>query len=377
MPQPVESKMVLSINPKPKASIPKISYHGIDLAKFIMAILVVTLHMNPFAKISASLDYMIAQGITRVAVPYFFVASSFLLFRKMSLDEINVQKVRKYIKHILRLYLVWSLIYLPIIIDERKGIHSLHELLQKGTEIVLSTIFIGSYWQLWFLLALLIAAIFITTLLFWKVKTRTIFIITGFGYLIAVIGTQDYMIFDHFFSERSPLWQFFHTWGMIFATPRNGICFASLFFFMGAYLATKHRNPSAFKVKAGMVFSLILLLMEVKGSLVFELTKVHYSHDCYFSLVPLTYFVFLYSKNLKLKDSPVWVYLRKQSMFIFYIHTFWIFVASFVVGWRPHAFIHLDPFRFYLVVLALSILSSHILIKLSPKEYFSYLKYLS
>lgn len=36
-------------------------------------------------------------------------------------------------------------------------------------------------------------------------------------------------------------------------------------------------------------------------------------------LVPLTCCIFLYTKVLKLKDSPIWLYLRKQSMLIFYL----------------------------------------------------------
>ena len=48
-----------------------------------MAILVVMLHACPLLDISELADYYSSKGITRIAVPYFFVASGFFLFRKM------------------------------------------------------------------------------------------------------------------------------------------------------------------------------------------------------------------------------------------------------------------------------------------------------
>ena len=91
-------------------------YNGFDIAKFIMAIFVVTLHAHPLLDISFNLNYAVTNGLTRVAVPYFFMASGFLLFRKMSFHELDMPRIKKYLIHIFRLYIVWTIIYLPIII---------------------------------------------------------------------------------------------------------------------------------------------------------------------------------------------------------------------------------------------------------------------
>ena len=50
-------------------------YNGFDLAKFIMAIFVVTLHAHPFSDFSFNLNYAVTHGVTRMAVPYFFIGA--------------------------------------------------------------------------------------------------------------------------------------------------------------------------------------------------------------------------------------------------------------------------------------------------------------
>lgn len=351
-------------------------YNGFDIAKFIMAIFVVTLHAHPLADISFNLNYAVTNGLTRVAVPYFFMASGFLLFRKMSLYELDMARIKRYLIHIFRLYVVWTIIYLPIIIYT--GILKAQKGILHGTAtVVRNTIMSGSYLQLWFLQALLVAAILVTVLLYYKVRIRWIFILTLFGYMIAVIGVQDYAVFDYFCPEGSMGYKIFKTLRLVFVTPRNGICFGALYFFMGAYLSQKLCDIPIRRLRQYIAVFFVLLMIEVMGSSFCGLTKISYSHDCYIFLIPLTYYVFLYTKAVKLKDSPVWGYLRKQSMFVFYIHAWWLFLVAIIFGGSKHALVNLGTVGVYLIALVLSIVSSHIIIALSKKERFSFLRYLS
>lgn len=285
-------------------------------------------------------------------------------------------RIKKYLIHIFRLYVIWTIIYLPIIIyvivlKPHKGIF--HGILVA----IRNTIMSGSYLQLWFLQALLVATILLTALLYFKVSVRKIFIMTVLGYMIAVVGVQDYSIFDYFFPEGSMGYKVVKVMQLIFATPRNGICFGALYFFLGAYLSQKTCDISIHRLKQYMVVFFVLLMIEVMESSFCGLTHTSYSHDCYVFLVPLTYYMFLYTKAIKLKDSPTWTYLRKQSMFIFYIHGWWLALINGFVGNSKFAFVNLGSMGVYLIVLILSILSSHLLIVLSQKERFSYMKYLS
>ena len=60
------------------------AFNGIDLFKFICAFMVCMIHVPPFQTSVFGLDrlnFYLMQGVCRIAVPYFFVSSGFLLFR--------------------------------------------------------------------------------------------------------------------------------------------------------------------------------------------------------------------------------------------------------------------------------------------------------
>ena len=54
-------------------------FRGIDLAKFVASFLVVALHFPPLADLSGDLSVLLTNGVTRIAVPFFFCCSGFFL----------------------------------------------------------------------------------------------------------------------------------------------------------------------------------------------------------------------------------------------------------------------------------------------------------
>lgn len=97
----------------------KQQYYGIDLFKFLMAILVVAIHTQPLYGVESILLHRIFDTITSLAVPYFFAASGYLLFLKFndSLSSIdNFRITKKYLSRVFYLYIVWNVIYIPITI---------------------------------------------------------------------------------------------------------------------------------------------------------------------------------------------------------------------------------------------------------------------
>ena len=62
--------------------IAKKQYNAVDLLKFIMALLVVMIHVQP-NELSEPLND-IFKVITSIAVPVFFIISSMLIFRKLN-----------------------------------------------------------------------------------------------------------------------------------------------------------------------------------------------------------------------------------------------------------------------------------------------------
>ena len=143
-------------------TIRQIKYNGLDIIKFIMAIFIVMLHSSFLSDVSYNLNYLFQSGITRIGVPFFFVASGFLLYRKVDVNNIDFLIVKKYVFHILRLYIIWTIIYLPIIIyseilkDDRGIVCALISFVHK-------TVISGSYIQLWFLQALIVSGLSLFT----------------------------------------------------------------------------------------------------------------------------------------------------------------------------------------------------------------------
>ena len=95
----------------------KHKFYFLDIMKFICAFLVVAIHLSPLSDISDCANYILVECVSRIAVPFYFVSSGFLLFRKVNLQQYNESVLIAYMKNIVKLYIVWMLIYSPIIVE--------------------------------------------------------------------------------------------------------------------------------------------------------------------------------------------------------------------------------------------------------------------
>lgn len=89
---------------------------SVDIAKFVCALLVVTIHTGPLASYSSLANFELKDCIARVAVPFFFVASGYFLFRKMSEGNFDKGVALRYAARIFRLYVIWTVVYSPLIV---------------------------------------------------------------------------------------------------------------------------------------------------------------------------------------------------------------------------------------------------------------------
>ena len=58
----------------------KRNLNGLDLFKLIMAAMVVAIHTRPFDALKSRTLYYVFDTATELAVPYFYMASAYLLF---------------------------------------------------------------------------------------------------------------------------------------------------------------------------------------------------------------------------------------------------------------------------------------------------------
>ena len=120
---------------------------GIDLVKVLMAFVVVSIHTTAWQLL----------GIREVAVPYFFLVSGFFLYGKMTGERTaDLAAIRGWTFKILRLYLIWTAIYLPF---------TVYGMVQDGLSwkqalavFVRNLAFVGENymsWPLWYLLSMI------------------------------------------------------------------------------------------------------------------------------------------------------------------------------------------------------------------------------
>lgn len=272
-------------------------YYGIDLIKFICAYLVCTIHISPLQGIDFRyawhINYLLSNGVCRIAVPFFFCCSGFLLFHKMKLPHVDKQRVKNYYVKIMRLLGLWTVL-----------------------------LFMGSTDQLWYLGGLIISTVILSWFYLKQISFKIITLIAialyGFGILADSYSGFAIMICQKANLDTvSSFVGFINT--NITRTVRLGLFSALLFFAMGAFFASHSKQIKVKSAIFGFMISIILLIIET-------FTIKHFSdpldHNMYFSLIPATFFLFSIAKGLQLKSSTTYKKLREVGVLVFFLHMF-------------------------------------------------------
>ncbi|MDD7282260.1 acyltransferase [Floccifex sp.] len=288
----------------------KRQYAMIDIAKYVSALLVVAIHTFPFYEISETLNTYFIQTICRIAVPFFFTTSGFFFFRKWSEDkEVNKESVKKYLLRLLKIYLIWSVIYLPYTIyDYTRDGFQIMNIVSYVRDFLLN----GSYYHLWFLPALMTATVIVSFLYSKKGLMTTLkvcLILYIFGYFINVYALVW---------EQIPVISFFYEFfTKVFTTSRNGFFFGPLFVCMGLLLARTKRLDKKLN-QIGFLISFILLVLEVTiyraTGILRDLTSM------YISLIPAVYFFVNWMLTIKIPYKESYKAMRNESLLIYTSH---------------------------------------------------------
>ena len=78
----------------------------LDILKVILAIMVIGAHCNFLLDVSPVLSFTTVHGLFRITVPVFFIINGYFF-----LSVVNGKHIKKWLKRITILYLVWMLIY--------------------------------------------------------------------------------------------------------------------------------------------------------------------------------------------------------------------------------------------------------------------------
>lgn len=297
---------------------------AIDFSKFFMSIFVVAIHIQPLYRCKNLLISNVYNNMIVSAVPFFFLASGFLLAQKrnqlidkggrsISIHEENVyfSVFYSFLIKIIKLYLIWSAIYFPLAIYDYVSLNTGHSILYYFMHYIRGLIFTGEHynsWMLWYLLSVIYAMVMILFLL----KKRCSFV----G--IAFVGSVVYIIslfFDYVVSAPPPP-ESLRNISALFTILKNAVKYTigsgrilkGLFYMpMGMLLANKQLPK---------VFSYFLFIF---GFIVCCSCSTGIMSEIFRTLYVIGMFSIISKCRLKFSSG---IFMRKMSIAIYFTHMY-------------------------------------------------------
>ena len=327
----------------------KVCYQGIDVMKFIMALFIVVLHTHPFVDVNDTLSFLTTDIMGRVSVPFFFAATGFLLEKQIGQQKEKREIIAPYIRKLLILYCIWTVVYLPIIIYE-KIIVSDTSLVYDVFAIVRDFFFTGSYAQLWYLPATAVGLVIVYVLRKYAGErgcSILLFILFCMGLL-----TQSYFgLLLKIVPVDGLLWKLMKLVKMAMVTCRNGIFFGGIFLYMGMWIARCNIKVKTFAAVFGLSVSIVFFTAE--ASCLQKIGMVR-EQDMYLMLLPVVFFLILFALSLTVKADTV--FLRKMSINIYFVHMIFKFIYRTLI--EEH---HDYGLRFFGFVLCGTLIVSYVM----------------
>lgn len=206
---------------------------GIDIGKLICAILVMISHLGPLESFGSQANYYAVNLSFRYAVPFFFICSGYFLYRSL----LTGGKIANYLKRITLLYSVWTLIYilfsLPFTIT---------------TTTIINFMFRGIVFHLWFFPSLIFSIVFVFYFLN-KVNSKIAWFVVCGLYCIGLLGDSYGNLLPYFPIMKT----FININNILFGVTRNGILFASIFIYIGVFLAKNDDMISGLSSKKKLI----------------------------------------------------------------------------------------------------------------------------
>jgi len=279
------------------------NYNGVDLFKFICAIMVFIIHIPPFqgevSPLFQQINFGLQSCICRIAVPFFFVCSGFFLFRKMPFYEINSKAVTDYCLKLLRLFGIWYVL-----------------------------LFVGGTGHLWYLRSTVVAVVLLCLCSRLRIPFGSICLIACLLYVVGLLG-NSYFGFIRPLTSIKVFEYALKGYRHVFITTRNGVFMGFIFVLMGAAFS---RFKIKLKPKASLLGLSASIICLVAEAFLLEYYGIPFRYDMYISSLPATFFLFSLSLSIPLKDRPIYKRLRNIGVIFYFSH---ILIDKFVsVGLR-------------------------------------------
>lgn len=334
-------------------------YYAIDIMKYICAIFVVIVHTSPLLPVSEIGNFALNNILGRFAVPFFFISSGY--FVKLNIDKKGDDYFKVYIKNLIKIYLFWSVLYIPC------GITWINENLSLPVylypvALLVAIFYIGTYYPLWYMPALILSLIFVH----WytkKFRHRSLLPIAFLLFCIGALETYYGVIHNPF------ILSVIDNYMKVFFTTRNVVFYGLFYVACGFYLAKKDR---AVKIKYAGLGSLIFFLLTVyEASRLFRTNSLDFNF--LFMVAPFTICFFEYLRGIEINWKLNYHKLRSYCELYYFTHGFFLVLIPMTLSLFNKHYIYENDgiFRFSSVMLCTHILSSciyHIKLKRNHKQ---------
>ncbi len=321
-------------------------YDSIDICKFFMAVCVIAAHTLPFYGRSNPIVNELFENVIKCAVPFFFMATGFFLTLKSGWpcnSEEAVLNIRKYCKKVIKLYIIWSIIYLPLAIF--LYVSEDYTLLKSVVVYFKNLVLLGEHYNsymLWYLLSTIYAIGFYAILLKKKFTPYHLVIIGSFLFCVL-------LIIDNFVtkSNLSPLGEKIQF--VIIKTIGTGRLLYGFFYIPIGMILTKLIN-----VKISHSLTLFILLF-VLSCIIGD----YYLKNIVIAVRNVVLFIVV--KDLCLNATSHTMF-RKMSTYVYFFHMYiWTFCYGLLYQQKTYGM------RCFVITLVVTTILSYLYIKLKDK----------
>ncbi len=321
------------------------SFPLIDIGKIIAAIFVVAIHTG-FLRHFGVVGALLYNGLYRLAVPYFFVASGYLMFSKLHFsgkgkllwNDVNRKIFFRFILKLVKIFLLWESVY--VIWKILKG------LLFDNFNIIsflryCINIFLGpTTGALWYVLASIFAYLLLYLILHYiSNKIFLIIFLMGCWLFHALIYNYRWLpipYMDFIYQQQISISIFIDTF------------FRAMPLLLIGYLIARKGICTIKQAVIGLSVSTLIFILELL--FLYRFATLHILEYPYgICIVPVIYFMFQFVLGVSFKTNIIinTAHLRTLSSQIYFVHPLFISIISLL------------PYNFglgkFVLVLALSV----------------------
>ena len=293
-----------------------------DILKFVLSLFILAIH----AKVYPTVLF----PWLRVAVPLFFMISSYFLFSKLHATPSGEHGgiLKKFVIRNVQLYACWFVILLPITLYVRKNAYFGGSVWDGIVAFIKTVLFSSTFVASWFISASVFGVLIIYGLCKLLRKNWLVLPVALFAFVIVTITSSYSPAFADTVLSAAVIGYLKIFGSLIYSFPA-----ALLWVLVGKLFAEHKIKIPVIWLVVGIILSGVALYFEWRFVVALDQS---YTNDSYFMLAPLCFFLFAAIQRMKPLEWRPSLYLRRLSTVIYVLHGSLVIVVNKVLSVLLH-----------------------------------------